>query len=115
MEFNWNWFMGVDFRGRWLITRGQAYFEVSEDNSLISGVMCLGDACTKDSEIYAKFFGKVSDDSEVVVTVASTTEDVPPFEVSGTMFGAESENEISYTFVLTDGTTVLGFSRHSTL
>lgn len=115
MEFNWNWFMGVDFRGRWLITRGQAYFDVSEDNSHISGVMCLGDSCTKDSEIYAKFFGEVNDDSEVVMTVVSTTEDVPPFDVSGTMFGAESENEISYTFVLTDGTTVLGFSRYSTL
>ncbi|MDP1979180.1 hypothetical protein [Undibacterium sp.] len=110
MEFNWNWFMGVDFKGRWLVTRGQAYFEVSEDNFDISGVMCLGDVCTKDSDIYAKFVGKVSDESEVVMTVTSSKEDVPPFEVSGTMFSAENDNEISYTFVLTDGTTVLGFS-----
>ncbi|MBI3731223.1 MAG: hypothetical protein HY254_23205 [Burkholderiales bacterium] len=112
MLFDWNWFMSVEFQGRWLVSKGQAFLEARDDEYVVSGVMCLGDGCTQDSDVYARFVGKISEDSKVVMKISSDKEDVPSFEVFGTMHSLESSNGIAHTFVLTDGTTVIGFAHH---
>lgn len=113
MELNWNWFMSVDFKGRWLMTKGRACFETWEDDYSVSGTLYLGEEQADAAKFYAKFVGKVTEDGKAVLTVTSADQEVLPFELTGTMFDAGKDGENSLTFVLTDGTTVLGLTHYS--
>ena len=108
MELNCCWFMAVDFRGNWVLTKGRACINTFDDSNDISGFLCLGES--PKTEIYAQFSGHVTEDNVVTMVVSSEEEGVPSFEVSGSIYSLGIEDEIAHTFVLTDGTTVLGFS-----
>lgn len=109
-SLTWSWFLSADFRGDWIVTQG--YADVLIVGTKISGVMCFHDRCGyEDAVIYAHFFGNIDSEDFVVMTVASAQEGVPSFDVSGPIFNIQKERLSASTIVLTDGTTVIGFSR----
>ncbi|WP_133166923.1 hypothetical protein [Solimicrobium silvestre] len=112
MKLNWTWFMSVDFRGDWIMTKGWAHLQI--DVNKISGFMFF-DEKYNEADIYARFSGYFDDDNFAVVTVSSAQEGTPEFEVSGPIFSFKNENILASSFILTDGTTVLGFTNHAEL
>ena len=109
-ELNWRWFMAVDFDGNWITINGGAHLEINSDK--ISGFMCLQERHDDTSDIYAEFSANLSGESSVDMTISSRGKDVPPFQVSGSFYTTlEAKNSAPYTLILTDGTTVVGFTQ----
>lgn len=112
MDATWKWFMAVDASGNWLMIKGDALITLEGDEAIV-GSLYLGSRIDEDAKIYAQLSGSVEDDGSICLTVHSSAEGVPSFDVSGETFEIESDHTSARTFVLTDGTTVLGLTRHS--
>lgn len=112
MDAAWKWFMAVDSSGSWLTIKGDASI-TSDGDGVISGSLFLGERFDDSTQIYAQLSGGVEDDGSVCLTVRSSEEGVPSFDVSGVTFETEGDHAFARTFVLTDGTTVLGLTRHA--
>ena len=101
----WNWFMAVDWFGRWTTTGGTA--EVETQKSTLRATLRFSD----DTDPYHRVEGSISPDGTVTVTVRSENPQVPPFELTGEMRSGEVPGKgESTTIVLSDGTTVLGLA-----
>ena len=110
MKPEWRWFMAVNTNEGWLTLEGIA--AVSLDQGLISGSLFFDLESLLENEKYASFAGSVDKSGELItLEIESRDHEVPSFTVSGRGYMAEQENYLAKSIILTDGTTVLGFSR----
>lgn len=104
--------MAVDASGSWIVIKGDASISFIERDTHVSGTLFLESSLGESAEVYAKLSGTVEDDGSICLTVSSTDQGVPSFSVSGKIFEADTDKTPALTFVLTDGTTVLGLTCH---
>lgn len=95
----WNWVLSADMNGKWITTNGFAKLQLTEQT--IEADLIYDEA----SPIYHHIKGEIEDGfAQVVVT--SPGRDVKPFSLSGPFYNDPSNK----TFVLTDGSTILGIT-----
>lgn len=108
---NWRWFMAVDFKGKWTTISGVAHLDIGPEK--ISGFMSLQQKLEDNTDIYAELSANLNDDGSIDMMIVSPDEGVPSFQVPGSFYTLEGKDSSAHTLVLTDGTTVVGFTRHS--
>ena len=102
----WEWFMSADINGSWIVTQGKA-------NLSFSDMTFVGELVYEDSEgqllnVYARIEGAFTEEGFLTVSVKNAA--YPTYELSGRLYELADEREVANTFVVTDGTTVLGLT-----
>jgi hypothetical protein len=106
----WQWFMAVNAKGNWLTLEGIAF--ISLDQGLVSGSLFFDLESFRERKNYASFAGTVDENGELItLEIKSHDQAVPAFTVSGQAYMGSQDGYLAKTMILTDGTTVLGFSR----
>lgn len=101
----WDWVLSADVGGRFITTSG--YAEVDLDESRLHATLRYD---SREDGIYHWLDGTL-DEGDLQVTVRSPDPQVAAFQLSGTVFKREINQDISPMMILlTDGTTVLSLA-----
>jgi len=110
MSLYWRWFASSDFMGNWTTVGGIASLDIDDENT-ISGLMYIGEE-PGDDAVHAEFSACAKEDETISMTIYSRREGVPPLEVSGHLYCHHNDVQFRCRFILTDGSTVIGITRH---
>ena len=102
----WAWFMSGDVGGDWMVTQGRANLSFSEMTFV--GELVYEDSVGKLIDVYAAIEGTFSEEGFLDVWVKNPA--YPTYKLSGRLYELADEREVKNTFVVTDGTTVLGLT-----
>jgi hypothetical protein len=101
----WNWFLSVNYAGKWIVTDG--YADVSQSPSSFEAVLRYA----PDADPHAHLEGEIDETGNVKLTVHSFRDGVPSYPLQGQIRAEEIGQEgLVTSVILSNGYTVLGLA-----
>lgn len=96
----WNWFIAVNFEGKWIITNGYA------DVAVLGNQLRATLQYAPDADPHSYVDADIAEDGAATATVESPKEAVPTYSIQGHLYGDDK----GLSLILTDGSTILGLA-----